>query len=119
MGRAGGRGRNTAHPLIGLEDFDVLNGPKALGIPETSKLILVGDAEAFFYPEPISQLEYHTVFDLNTSDGRTLADAYGATGAAKRGEYVWVNPGELERFEKTYQPLPPIPPEWQRAGGRS
>ena len=52
MGRAGGRSAERTHPLIGLEDFDVLNGPKALGIPETSKLILVGDAEAFFYPSP-------------------------------------------------------------------
>ncbi|HEX4123253.1 MAG TPA: hypothetical protein VHY37_00895 [Tepidisphaeraceae bacterium] len=101
-----------AYALIGMEDFDVLHGPKALGMSENAKLILVGDAEAFLYPEPMSRLEYHTVFDLNTSKGRSLAEAYGAAGAAKRGDYLWVDPEELERFEKTYQPLPPIPPQW-------
>jgi hypothetical protein len=29
------------------------------------------------------------------------------------GERVLIEPNELERFERTYQPFPPIPPHWK------
>ena len=105
--------------LFGLENFDELQPIDISKVPTHATLVLVGDANAFWYPRPMSRLEYHTVFDVDTSAGRSLAEAYGADRAEKKGAYLWIDPGELQRFENTYQPLPPIPPAWADQRQRS
>jgi hypothetical protein len=102
--------------LLGQENLNWPTGPYGSAVPDDATLVLVGDAQAFFYTRPMLRLRYHTVFDLDTSDGRTLLEAYGVRavrGVVPPGEYLLVDPGELERFEKTYQPLAPVPQTWK------
>src|SRR5205085_8464004 len=81
-------------------------------LPPDAPLLLVGDAQAFWYPLPMTRLRYRTVFDADTSGGRGVPEAWGVPEA--RGARVLVDPAELERFEKTYQPFPPTPADWRR-----
>ena len=60
----------------------------------------------------MSRLRYRTVFDADTSDGRGIDDAWGVTAARAGGEWVLIDPQELQRLEQTYQPFPPLPEEW-------
>src|SRR3954451_19455745 len=81
-------------------------------LPEGARVLLVGDAKAFWYPIPMSRLSYRTVFDADTSDGRGIDAAWGVTAAREAGAWALIDPPELERLEQTYQPFPPLPPEW-------
>jgi hypothetical protein len=35
---------------------------------------------------------------------------------AAAGDFLFVSPGELARFGRTYAHIPPLPPEWQGRG---
>lgn len=71
---------------------------------------LVGDARAFLYPVSSGRLHYRSVFDVAST--RPFREAWlGESPAADA--IVVVAPTELERFEKTYRNLPPMPSEWR------
>jgi len=74
-------------------------------------LILVGDARAFWYPIPMSRLRYKTVFDVAGAPGENLVDAWTDSLGDRRRAWIWIDPLELERFSRTYHPLPPLPSE--------
>jgi hypothetical protein len=109
----------TAAVFIQLDEFTHRNGSDLTaaigwtGFDQSSRfadvvpaspqaIVLVGDATAFSYHLPMSRLHYRTVFDADTSHGRTLLDAW--TADLKPGEpaLIWIDPGELERFHRTY-----------------
>ena len=72
-------------------------------LPADRPIILVGDAEAFFYSGiPMTRLKYRTVFDVPGAAGGDWLNKW--TGGA-RGTVV-VFPGELSRFKKTYLSVP-------------
>jgi hypothetical protein len=96
---------------LGSADVGDLTATLREGLPPDAPLLLVGDAKAFWYPLPMSRLRYRTVFDADTSHGRGIKEAWGV-GRGPPGEWVVVDPMELERFAQTYQPFPPPPPEW-------
>jgi len=63
-------------------------------------VILVGDAKAFWYAVPMKRLRYQTVFDVREWE------------IEKAGLFV-IDPGEIERFRRTYKGLPELP-QWMR-----
>ena len=98
-------------PMLGADDFTWLM-PKAFDqVPADALIILVGDARAFWYPIPMSRLRYRTIFDADTSNGRGLLDAWAGPPQDRRNAWLWIDPEELKRFSRTYQPCPPVPPE--------
>jgi hypothetical protein len=69
----------------------------------------VGDANAFwFYQIPMTRLRYRTIFDVDTTN-RGVIEAWAGPPQSRGGAWMLIDPDELERFEKTYQPLPPLP----------
>ena len=98
-------------PMLGVDDFTWLM-PKALEqVPADAPIILVGDARAFWYPIPMSRLRYRTIFDADTSNGRGILDAWAGPPQDRRNAWLWIDPDELKRFSRTYQPCPPVPDE--------
>ncbi|HEX8911845.1 MAG TPA: hypothetical protein VF796_05765 [Humisphaera sp.] len=85
----------------------------------SAKLLLVGDAEAFYYPLPMSRLRYRTPFDVPAgADADADAVAAYAVGGRQHDEWVIANVDELTRFERTYQPFPAVSDkDRQRARG--
>ncbi|HEX4792819.1 MAG TPA: glycosyltransferase family 39 protein [Humisphaera sp.] len=78
-------------------------------IPKDANIILVGDAKAFLYQTPMSRLKYRTVFDVDTSNNRDVVDAWAGSKLEREGAWLVIDPGEFARFEKTYQPMTPLP----------
>jgi hypothetical protein len=73
-------------------------------LPTEQPLILVGDAQAFFYSEvPAGRLRYRTVFDVPPPSKE--GDWLGAWAGDEKG-LVLVFPGELARFKRTYYAVP-------------
>ncbi|HEX5245128.1 MAG TPA: hypothetical protein VFW23_17850, partial [Tepidisphaeraceae bacterium] len=98
-------------PMLGVDDFTWVM-PKALEqVPAEAPIILVGDARAFWYPIPMSRLRYRTIFDADTSNGRGILDAWAGPPQDRRNAWLWIDPEELKRFARTYQPCPPVPAE--------
>jgi hypothetical protein len=98
--------------LIALPRIEVLASIDLTQIPSDAQVVLIGDARAFCYDIPMSRLHYKTVFDVAAAPGETSVDAWraGTTGLPKPVIEVIV-PSELERFAKTYEGIPPPPPE--------
>ena len=97
--------------LIGAEDLSWLTPDAAKAVPPDATLTLVGDAKAFLYQRPMSRLKYRTIFDADTSNGRGVLDAFAEPPTPDQRQWLLIDPDELRRFEKTYQPFPPLPPE--------
>ena len=78
-------------------------------VVEDKPLVLVGDAKAFWFDIPMSRLHYRTVFDVDTSNNQPTIPAWIDGAANLPDANVILDPGELERFSKTYLgiPLPP------------
>ncbi|HWB53035.1 MAG TPA: hypothetical protein VG722_02545, partial [Tepidisphaeraceae bacterium] len=100
---------------IGLESPTLLRAeiyPKEVNdaIAENKPVILVGDAKAFWFNIPMSRLHYRTVFDVDTSDHRSVVSAWINGAANLKDANVIIDPGELARFHKTYLGIPPLPP---------
>jgi hypothetical protein len=95
---------------LGAEDLsDLLLADIAPeGLPTGVKLVLIGDARAFWYPVPMSQLRYRTVFDIK-GVGPDFLTAWA--GPEVNGPNVWIaiEPSEIRRFLRTYKDLPPVP----------
>ena len=82
-------------------------------LPKDATVVLVGDARAFMYPIPMSRLRYRTVFDV--ADGPDLVTAWQGTTPLKTGEWIVIDPAELNRFRRTYFGLPPLPSDIEHA----
>jgi 4-amino-4-deoxy-L-arabinose transferase-like glycosyltransferase len=99
--------------LAGLHDLAIFLPPEvAQHVQAKSRLALVGDAKAFLYTLPMSNLCYRTVFDVDVSEAKDAIDAWLGDDAAQiRGtHYLVVDRPELERFSKTYlKSMPPLP----------
>jgi hypothetical protein len=97
-------------PVLGIEDYSWLGSKAEQAAKASGDVCLIGDAKAFFYQMPSSQLHYRTVFDVNV-DGRDIVDDWGEGCPNKLGTLVFVDFGELERFHRTYgTPLPRVMP---------
>jgi hypothetical protein len=96
---------------FGLTDFTGLTplGEQKPGPGEP--VVLIGDANAFFYQIPASQLHYRTVFDVNVKDGQSIIDAWRGDAPSGSGTIDIINPSELLRFSKTYWKIPAPPPD--------
>lgn len=103
---------------LGNTEIDWITAGTIEGFPANdpaARLLLVGDAQAFWYPLPAGRLTYRTVFDLDTAAGRPLLDVFDPKGTRHDGRtWLLVDPGELERYARTYQPFPEIPEAWRR-----
>jgi hypothetical protein len=58
----------------------------------------------------MSRFRYRTIFDADTSGGRGVMEAWAGPSSASP-QWLLIDPNELERFERTYQPFPPLSPE--------
>jgi hypothetical protein len=94
---------------LGADDLSGLNPPEVAQVPDDATLVLVGEARAFWYPRPMSRLRYRTVFDVDTSGGSDVVQAW--RGESGPGDWLLVNPSELQRFANTYWGIPQPPAE--------
>jgi hypothetical protein len=94
------------HEALGIEDLSWLTPSVVKSAPPNATLSLVGDARAFVYQRPMAKLTYKTVFDADTSAGDVIA---AWAGPSREGQWLLIDPVELERFAKTYPPFPPLP----------
>src|SRR5439155_15148690 len=67
-----GRIKNVAQPgILAAEDLRALTPLEDQKLPESTPLLLVGDAKAFVYQFPMTRLHYRTVFDVDVQSGET------------------------------------------------
>ncbi len=95
---------------IGFTDVDDLDLWSNEPIVRSTNIVLVGDATAFSYHIPMTQLRYRTVFDVDTAPGRWAVDCWTHGLKADRKWWLFINWNELYRFSQTYG-TPRIPPE--------
>ncbi|MBV8781625.1 MAG: hypothetical protein JO353_09525 [Phycisphaerae bacterium] len=101
--------------LIGLEDLRGFTPLADQKIPENSSVHLIGDARAFLYSIPIDRLHYRTIFDVNDVNGEPIDLAWNKGWG--ESDFRVIDPGELERFAKTYWGVPaPTPAVSSLAG---
>ena len=108
---------SSAGQLAGYQELSsFLPEEIAQHVQARSKLALVGDAKAFLYTMPMTNLRYRTVFDVNVTGAGNAIDAWLGQDAAsiRSTHYVIVDHGELRRFAATYlKNMPPVPPSAQ------
>jgi hypothetical protein len=95
---------------LGTEDLSWAIPDAALKVPQDATLVLVGDERPFVYQRPVSLLVYRTVFDVKGDRG-DLIEAFSGPKSPTGRQWLLISPDELQRFAKTYQPFPPVPPE--------
>lgn len=95
-----------ASEVIGMPDESFVMGNLLDGLPPGGEVVLIGDAKAFFYTIPTSQLHYRTVFDVR-DDNRDILEAWN-DGPIPKGARVVIDPAELERFHRTYAHIPEV-----------
>jgi len=104
------KARREAIAWLGTDDLsDFTPGDALKIIPANAKIALIGDAKAFLYQIPMSRLSYRTIFDVNSGANPNLIDAFAGPKPAGQKQWLLIDPDELKRFEKTYQPFPPLP----------
>jgi len=99
------------HPftgILGIDRFEGLLPSQALTAPSDSRIVLVGDAKAFWYQIPMSRLGYRTVFDVDAGNGRDVVSAWLGDAGRKPHDLVIIDSGELGRFARTYWAIPPL-----------
>ena len=102
--------RQIIPPALAKEyDLSWLTPQAIQSLPKDAPLVLVGDAKPFVYQRPMSLLSYRTIFDADTSNGRGVIEAWAGPPPATGTQWLLIDPIELERFERTYQPFPPLP----------
>jgi hypothetical protein len=95
--------------LVGFDRPNLLREDLARAVDEsTDPIYLLGDAQAFLVRVDSSRLRYRTVFDV--ASDKPFLDAWLGVDRPDQA-WVWVDPGELRRYSKTYLNLPPIP-DW-------
>jgi len=103
--------------LVRLRDFTELWPAQLADIEKTGgKLALIGDAQAFYRPLPMSRLEYRSIFDVVVPPEKNIVDAWLGRDLEelRKDHFILLNPGELNRLSSTYYGIPPVPPQWQR-----
>jgi hypothetical protein len=108
----GSNGKGAMVQLLALDDLSYisLKLPPFSDVPPDARLCLVGDARAFWYPLPMSQIRYRSVFDVKDGESDVVKAWIGPEGR-RPGEIILVDPAELKRFKSTYFGLPPLPDE--------
>ncbi|WP_428937390.1 ArnT family glycosyltransferase [Fontivita pretiosa] len=98
-----------ASSLIGLEDYRLILPEVAGGevLDGDRPIVLVGDAQAFRWPVPMSRLRYRTVFDVDARPDQSVIDAWIGPDAP-RDAIIIVDPASLRRFARTYWGIPPF-----------
>jgi hypothetical protein len=94
--------------VVGTDNLSWMPPVVVDSVPPEARLTLVGDAKAFLYQRPMSLLSYRTIFDVDTSRRIDVIDAWAGPASPPGSQWICVDPGELKRFEKTYQPFPPL-----------
>jgi hypothetical protein len=102
-------------PLIGRENLEGFRMLDTRNLKPGQAVDLIGDAWAFWYQIPMSQLHYKTVFDVDTSDPNTTIDEDWLRGMPKDA-VVWRDSEEIKRFAATYYG---IKPETRNQNGES
>lgn len=102
-------GRQPLAEVLGVDDFTDLYPPELKSLPPGSTLVLIGEAKAFLYQHPMRMLRYRTVFDVDTSAGVGVIDAWRGGAPQDQGEWDLIHPSELQRFADTYFGIPPPP----------
>ena len=98
--------------LMGMKDLTFMKPPdliEAINLNPRLQVALIGDAQAFLYQVPLSQLHYRSVFNVTTGTSEPI-DAW--IGPQVRGNPNWflvVNPMEISRLHSTYESIPPWP----------
>ncbi len=87
---------------IGYTEFDQASGYEKEAPADDTPVVLVGDATAFAFHTPMKRLRYRTVFDVDTSKGRSIFEAWTKGEPADESVFLWINVVELDRFSKTY-----------------
>jgi hypothetical protein len=77
------------------------------------QVALIGDAQAFFYQIPMSQLHYRSVFNVSTGTNDPIDAWIGPQVRGDRNWFLVVNPMEIERLHRTYVGIPALPKEWE------
>jgi hypothetical protein len=94
--------------LIGKENLSGLKMDDPAKFPPKMNLALVGDAEAFWYPLPMSRLFYKTVFDVDTGDPNASIIDDWLKGIPFDQFRTQVDREELDRFHRTYYKIPAL-----------
>jgi hypothetical protein len=96
--------------VLRLEDLGRLHNFDLSKIPATEHVTLIGDANAYLYPLPMSRLSYLTVFDDIPSEHADLAAwrAFDQPAATSPTVFI-VDPDEWQRLSRTYWKAPPPP----------
>lgn len=100
-------------PYAGMQDLsNFLPQEVSQHVAAGSKLALIGDAKAFLYTLPMTNLRYRTVFDVDVTSAKDAVEAWLGPDAAevRATYYVVIDGDELDRFAKTYlKNMPPLP----------
>ena len=99
--------RSGTDEVLGVDKLSWIEADYLEGLNPGQDVVLIGDAKAFFYTIPMSQLHYRTVFDVREGDG-DLATGWNG-GPIPRGARVIIDPPELQRFHQTYWRIPEMP----------
>jgi hypothetical protein len=92
---------HTKVALIGRENLEGFRMFDTGQLKDGQSLDLIGDAGAFWYQIPMSQLHYKTVFDVDTSDRTKTIDQDWLAGMPKDAA-IWKDEEEMKRFARTY-----------------
>jgi hypothetical protein len=92
---------HTKVALIGRENLEGFRLFDTRQLKDGQSLDLIGDAGAFWYQIPMSQLRYKTVFDVDTSDRKKTIDQAWLAGMPKDA-VIWKDQDEMKRFARTY-----------------
>ncbi len=92
---------HTKVALIGRENLEGFRLFDTRQLKDGQSLELIGDAGAFWYQIPMSQLHYKTVFDVDTSDRTKTIDQAWLAGMPKDA-VIWKDREEMKRFARTY-----------------
>jgi hypothetical protein len=107
-------------PMYGQQQAALFGPDMSMLLAESPELVhardegrqigLVGDAQAYLYEIPMSQLHYRTVFNVRGDDAID-----GWAGPEARGNRNWllvINPMEIDRLHRTYVGVPGLLPGW-------
>jgi hypothetical protein len=92
---------HTKVALIGRENLEGFRLFDTRQLKDGQSLDLIGDAGAFWYQIPMSQLHYKTVFDVDTSDPEQSVDQAWLAGMPKDA-VIWKDREEMKRFARSY-----------------
>ncbi len=100
--------------LVGIVDLSAfLSNELTDAKAKNMQVGMVGDAQAFLYQIPMTELHYKTVFDL-PADTDDAVTAWAGPGARGNPDYWFeVNSSEIDRLHRTYLHVPPVPKAWR------